>query len=77
MAYTYSWANVDMDYDMLIIPFLQKVTGNSYESRHVPGSYYEENSYPVRSTLNAGATLVAGSDAPVNTRDRFCTSCCE
>lgn len=69
VAYTYSWANVDMDYDMLIIPFLQKVTGNSYESRHVPGSYYEENSYPVRSTLNAGATLVAGSDAPVNTRD--------
>jgi predicted amidohydrolase YtcJ len=60
---------VDLDYDMLIIPFLQKVTGNTYESRHVAGSYYEENGYPVRSTLNAGATLVAGSDAPVNTRD--------
>jgi predicted amidohydrolase YtcJ len=69
VAYTYSWANVDLDYDMLIIPFLQKVTGNTYASRHVAGSYYEENGYPVRSTLNAGATLVAGSDAPVNTRD--------
>ncbi|MGA2779551.1 MAG: amidohydrolase family protein [Steroidobacteraceae bacterium] len=69
VAYTYSWANVDLDYDMTIIPFLQKVIGNSYESRHVPGSYYESNSYPFRSTKDAGAILVAGSDAPVNTRD--------
>jgi predicted amidohydrolase YtcJ len=69
VAFTYSWANVDLDYDMTVIPFLQKVNGNSYESRHVPGSYYENNSYPVRSTKAAGAILVAGSDAPVNTRD--------
>ena len=69
VAYTYSWANVDLDYDMTVIPFLQKVIGNSYESRHVPGSYYEENSYPVRSSKEAGVILVAGSDAPVNTRD--------
>jgi len=69
LAYTYSWANVDLDYDMTVIPFLQKMIGNSYESRHVPGSYYEKNTYPVRSTKNAGAILVAGSDAPVNTRD--------
>jgi len=69
VANTYSWANVDLDYDMLVVPFLQKVTGNSYESRHVPGSYYEENTYPFRSTKEAGAILVAGSDAPVNSRD--------
>ena len=69
VAYTYSWAGVDLDYDMTVIPFLQKVIGNTYESRHVRGSYYEENSYPVRSTKAAGAILVAGSDAPVNTRD--------
>jgi predicted amidohydrolase YtcJ len=69
VAFTYSWANVDLDYDMTIIPFLQKVVGNSYESRHVVGSYYENNSYPFRSTKQAGAILVAGSDAPVNTRD--------
>ncbi|MGA2841981.1 MAG: amidohydrolase family protein [Steroidobacteraceae bacterium] len=69
VAYTYSWANVDLDYDMTVIPFLQKMIGNSYESRHVPGSYYEKNSYPVRSTKDAGAILMAGSDAPVNTRD--------
>ncbi len=69
VAFTYSWANVDLAYDMSIVPFLQKVSGNSYESRHVPGSYYEENTYPFRSTQDAGGILVAGSDAPVNTRD--------
>ena len=35
----------------------------------MPGSYYEENSYPVRSSRDAGGILVAGSDAPVGTRD--------
>ncbi len=69
LAYTYSWANVDLEYDMTVIPFLQKMTGNSLASRHVAGSYYEENTYPARATKDAGAILVAGSDAPVNTRD--------
>jgi len=69
VAFTYSWANVDLDYDMTVIPFLQKISGNSLSARHVAGSYYETNTYPVRATKNAGATLVAGSDAPVNTRD--------
>jgi len=69
VAFTYSWANVDLAYDMLIVPFLQKVSGDSLETRHVVGSYYEENSYPFRSTKDAGGILVAGSDAPVNTRD--------
>jgi predicted amidohydrolase YtcJ len=69
VAYTYSWAVVDTDYDMTVVPFLQHVSGNAYASLHAPASYYERNSYPVRATLEAGATLVAGSDAPVNTRD--------
>ena len=69
VAFTYSWAIADQDYDMTIVPFVQKVSGNSYEQLHAPGSYYEENSYPVRSTRDAGAHLVAGSDAPVATRD--------
>ncbi|HEY0768191.1 MAG TPA: amidohydrolase family protein, partial [Steroidobacteraceae bacterium] len=69
IAYTYAWANVDLDYDMTVIPFLQKMTGNSLASRHVPGSNYEEFSYPFRTSKDAGAILVAGSDAPVNTRD--------
>jgi len=69
VAFTYSWANVDLDYDMTVIPFLQKMTGNGLVARHVPGSYYEENTYPFRGVRDAGGILVAGSDAPVNTRD--------
>ncbi|MBS0393315.1 MAG: amidohydrolase family protein [Proteobacteria bacterium] len=69
LAYTYSWATNRIDYDMTVIPFIQHVTGNSNASRHVPGSFYEEGSYPFRSSKDAGAVLVAGSDAPVDTRD--------
>ena len=69
LTYTYSWAYTELEYDMTVIPFLQKVIGNSYASRHVAGSYYEENTYPFRSSKEAGAILAAGSDAPVGTRD--------
>ncbi len=69
LAYTYSWATDRLDYDMTIIPFLHRMSGNSDASRHVAGSWYEENSYPFRSSKDAGAILVAGSDAPVDTRD--------
>jgi predicted amidohydrolase YtcJ len=69
VSYTYSWAYAEVEYDMTVIPFLQKVIGNSYAARHLPGSYYEENTYPVRSSKDAGAILAAGSDAPVGTRD--------
>ncbi len=69
VAFTYAWANVDPEYDLTVIPFIQHVTGNSYAALHVPGSYYEENAYPFRSVRDAGAILTAGSDAPVETRD--------
>jgi predicted amidohydrolase YtcJ len=69
LAYTYSWANDALDYDMTIIPFLQRMSGNSDAARHVAGSWYEENAYPFRTSKDAGAILVAGSDAPVGTRD--------
>jgi len=69
VAYTYSWAIVDPDYDMTVVPFLQEVHGNSHEGLYPPGGYYEAHTYPVRSSMAAGATLVAGSDAPVGTRD--------
>jgi predicted amidohydrolase YtcJ len=36
---------------------------------HAPNSYYESNTYPVRAVKAAGGILVAGSDAPVETRD--------
>jgi predicted amidohydrolase YtcJ len=52
-----------------VIPFIQAVQGNSYEALHPPDSYYESNVYPVRSSKEAGAILVAGSDAPVDSAD--------
>jgi hypothetical protein len=69
IAYTYGWANVEHDYDMTVIPFLQRVAGDDYASLHAPDSYYERNAYPVRATRDAGAIIAAGSDAPVETRD--------
>jgi predicted amidohydrolase YtcJ len=69
IAYTYAWANVDPDYDMTVIPFVQKVAGNGYAQLHAPGSFYDSNAYPVRATRDAGAILAAGSDAPVETRN--------
>jgi predicted amidohydrolase YtcJ len=69
VAFTYSWANVDLEYDMTVIPFIEKVSGNTFASLHAPGSYYEQNVYPFKGVKDAGGTLVAGSDAPVNTAD--------
>jgi predicted amidohydrolase YtcJ len=69
VAFTYAWANTAPDYDLTVIPFIQHVQGNSYAALHAPGSYYEENAYPVRGVRDAGAVLAAGSDAPVETRD--------
>jgi predicted amidohydrolase YtcJ len=69
LAYTYSWANADPDYDLSVIPFFEKVRGRSHTAFHNPDTYYEKQFYPVRQTKAAGAILAAGSDAPVNTRD--------
>jgi predicted amidohydrolase YtcJ len=69
VAFTYAWAIVDHDYDLSVVPFIQHVQGGSDRALHVAGSYYEEHVYPVRSVQRAGAILVAGSDAPVETRD--------
>ncbi len=69
VAFTYSWANVELSYDMTVIPFIERVIGNSYAALHAPNSYYEKNVYPFRGVKDAGGILVAGSDAPVNTAD--------
>jgi predicted amidohydrolase YtcJ len=69
VAFTYSWANADPEYDMTVVPFIDTVIGNSYSALHAPGSYYESNVYPFKAVKEAGGILVAGSDAPVNTRD--------
>ena len=69
VVFTFWWASSNIDYDMTIVPFLQHMSGNSYENRQVPGSYYFENSFPFRSVRAAGGIVVGGSDAPVGTRD--------
>ena len=69
VAFTYSWAVAEQDYDMSVIPFIDEVRGNSYAALNAPGGYYESNVYPFKAAKQAGATLVAGSDAPVDSRD--------
>ena len=69
IAFTYAWMNTDPDYDITVIPFFEKISGNSYAALHRPGSYYEMNTYPVKSVKAAGGILAAGSDAPVETND--------
>jgi predicted amidohydrolase YtcJ len=69
VAYTYAWAVAEPEYDLSIVPFIDRVMGNDHAALHPADGYYENNAYPVRSTLDAGATLVAGSDAPVDTDD--------
>jgi predicted amidohydrolase YtcJ len=69
VAWTFAWMNVDTGYDMTVIPFMEKIHGNSYQALHAPGSFYEANAYPVRAVQNAGGITAAGSDAPVETRD--------
>jgi predicted amidohydrolase YtcJ len=69
LAYTYSWATAIPEYDISVVPFIEHVSGNSFAAFHDPNSYYEKQFYPAKSTQRAGAILVAGSDAPVGTRD--------
>jgi predicted amidohydrolase YtcJ len=69
VAFTYSWAVAEQDYDMSVIPFIDKVSGNRYAALNAPGGYYASNVYPFKAVKEAGATLVAGSDAPVDSRD--------
>jgi predicted amidohydrolase YtcJ len=70
LAYTYSWAYTEpTGYDMSLVPFYSRVSGNSYEALHQPDSYFEQTYYPVKTAKDAGAILVAGSDAPVLTKD--------
>jgi predicted amidohydrolase YtcJ len=68
LACTFSWANYDPEYDMLVVPFFDHVAGNTYAALHPAGSYYDSALYPFKDMKDAGATLVGGSDAPVNTR---------
>jgi len=67
MAFTYAWIGPNIEYDLSVIPFIDEVTGvdDLYNRNH----YAIKNTYPVGSILKRGGKLVAGSDAPVETRD--------
>jgi predicted amidohydrolase YtcJ len=69
VAGTFSWATSTLDYDMTVIPFVQRVLGNDYASRMRPDGYYARSSYAFRAAREAGGIIVGGSDAPVSTRD--------
>jgi predicted amidohydrolase YtcJ len=69
LACTFSWANFEPEYDMTVVPFFDKVVGNSYAALHPANGYYESAVYPFKALEAAGGILVGGSDAPVNTRD--------
>jgi predicted amidohydrolase YtcJ len=69
LACTFSWANFEPEYDMTVVPFFDKVIGNSYAALHPANGYYESAVYPFKALETAGGILVGGSDAPVNTRD--------
>jgi hypothetical protein len=69
LAFTYSWNFADPEYDLSVVPFFDKVFGGDEAALHPANGYYEQNAYPTRTLRDAGAILMAGSDAPVNTRD--------
>ena len=69
VAYTYGWFYTQPAYDLSVIPFIDHVKDGSYRALHNPSNYYERQAYPALSTNKAGAILIAGSDAPVDSRD--------
>lgn len=66
-SFTFAWATVDPEYDLSVLPFIDRVDGPG--GIYAADSYYMQNAYPARSIRDAGGVLIAGSDAPVDTRD--------
>lgn len=69
VAFTYSWGAASRDYDLRVIPFIDKVSGNRFEDLYPKNGYYAAHVYPFAAVKAAGGVLVAGSDAPVGTWD--------
>ena len=66
-VFTFVWAGPGVQYDMMVIPFIDEVAGvaDLYNMDH----YYMQNVYPAKSIQEFGGVLVNGSDAPVGSRD--------
>ncbi|MFQ2151753.1 amidohydrolase [Aeromonas sanarellii] len=71
LTFTYAWTTPQLAYDMLVTPFIQpgKAGQPLTEALYDPQGYLHGALYPVESSRKAGAVLVAGSDAPVDSRD--------
>ena len=67
VAFTYVWIFPDVEYDTMVIPFIDRVDGIA--DLYNPEHYYMQNVYPVKSVMDAGGILTWGSDAPVDSRD--------
>lgn len=66
-SFTFAWATIDPEYDLTVMPFIDRVDGPG--GLYDPASYYMRNVYPAEAIRKAGGVIVAGSDAPVDTRD--------
>ncbi len=65
-SFTFAWATRDTQYDTTVIPFVDRAAdGDVYD----PDGYYHQNVYPAESIRKAGGVIIAGSDAPVDTKD--------
>jgi predicted amidohydrolase YtcJ len=69
VAFTYAWSEVDAEYDLSTVPFIDHVLGGTDAALHPADGYFERHVYPVRAVQAAGGRLVGGSDADVETRD--------
>jgi predicted amidohydrolase YtcJ len=67
VAFTYNWAIRDYDYDLTVVPFIDRI--DSLQDMYDPANYYMRQAYPAGAILKAGGVLVAGSDAPVVSAD--------
>ncbi len=66
LAFTFAWAVPDFLYDVTVTPFIDEV--RDLDGLYEP-SLYAMTHYPAKSAMHNGATIVIGSDAPVDTRD--------
>ena len=67
LAFTFAWAVPDYGYDVTVTPFIDKLS--SLDDIYNSSNYAMTNHYPVQSAKSNGAIIIAGSDAPVDTRD--------
>jgi hypothetical protein len=64
VAMNYAHACADPEYDMRVIPFIDRVGDDSPAGLHEAGGYYERQAFPARAMRDAGAILAVGSDEP-------------